>query len=60
MPRLKAVFRFRASDDREFMLSPIKVLMRAWRILKTHDPAATLKITPDDDEPPVHFDRDGD
>lgn len=59
MAWLKAVLRFRASDEPEFALSPIKVLMRAWRILKIHDPGATLKIT-HDDPPPVHYENEGD
>lgn len=59
MSRLRAVFRFHVSDDPEFMKSPLKVLMRAWRILKTHDPGATLKITYDEPDPPAH-DADGD
>lgn len=58
MAWLKAVFRFRASDDPEFMLSPLKVLFRAWRILKTEDPGATLRITHDDH--PIHYDQEGD
>lgn len=58
--RLKAIFRFQASDDPEFALSPLKVLFRAWRILKIHDPGARLRITPDDDPPETHHDSDGD
>ena len=59
MAWLKAVFRFRTSDDPEFIKSPLKVLMRAWRILRLHDPSATLKITRDD-PPSIHHDADGD
>ena len=58
MARLKAVLRFRTSDDPEFMKSPLKILMRAWRVLKTEDPGATLRITRDDQ--PIHYDPEGD
>lgn len=57
--RLRAVFRFRVDSDPEQVKRPLALLRAALRLLRTTDPSASLRVLPDEEDPPA-YDADGD